>query len=215
LSNLIGDPSTVKSLHNALSEYFDGVTSEEVKKILFSLYRRSFRYAECISIRQDIMPSTDADIDSKAQILIMPRGIVVLYSIMIHIDYFGELVDGPSYGGFKLVLFEMLPEQAVKYVKKIHNKVIMIIAKSHNGFWKKLIIPKIEAMGTKVDHKDTFLMIFKRSLLAFKYEQPYLNRACDNNRSFIKRYIGLPPFYVPVVMRVYHTYSPCLEEGGA
>jgi hypothetical protein len=26
---------------------------------------------------------------------------------------------------------------------------------------------------------------------------------------------GLPPFYVPVVMRVYHTYSPCLEEGGA
>ncbi len=27
--------------------------------------------------------------------------------------------------------------------------------------------------------------------------------------------IGLPPFLVPVVMRVYHTYSPCLEEGGA
>lgn len=26
---------------------------------------------------------------------------------------------------------------------------------------------------------------------------------------------GLPLFYVPVVMRVYHTYSPCLEEGGA
>ena len=27
--------------------------------------------------------------------------------------------------------------------------------------------------------------------------------------------LGLPLFYVPVVMRVYHTYSPCLEEGGA
>ena len=27
--------------------------------------------------------------------------------------------------------------------------------------------------------------------------------------------IGLPLFYVPVVMRVYHIYSPCLEEGGA
>jgi len=27
--------------------------------------------------------------------------------------------------------------------------------------------------------------------------------------------VGLPPFYVPVVMRVYHTHSPCLEEGGA
>jgi len=27
--------------------------------------------------------------------------------------------------------------------------------------------------------------------------------------------VGLPLFYVPVVMRVYHTYSPCLEEGGA
>ncbi len=26
---------------------------------------------------------------------------------------------------------------------------------------------------------------------------------------------GLPLFYVPVVMRVYRTYSPCLEEGGA
>ena len=26
---------------------------------------------------------------------------------------------------------------------------------------------------------------------------------------------GLPPFYVPVVMRVFHTHSPCLEEGGA
>jgi hypothetical protein len=26
---------------------------------------------------------------------------------------------------------------------------------------------------------------------------------------------GLPLFSVPVVMRVYHTYSPCLEEGGA
>ena len=27
--------------------------------------------------------------------------------------------------------------------------------------------------------------------------------------------IGLPLFLVPVVMRVYHTYSPCLEEGVA
>ena len=27
--------------------------------------------------------------------------------------------------------------------------------------------------------------------------------------------IGLPLFLVPFVMRVYHTYSPCLEEGGA
>ena len=27
--------------------------------------------------------------------------------------------------------------------------------------------------------------------------------------------LGLPLFLVPVVMRVYHTYSPCLEEGGA
>jgi len=27
--------------------------------------------------------------------------------------------------------------------------------------------------------------------------------------------VGLPLFYVPVIMRVYHTYSPCLEEGGA
>ena len=26
---------------------------------------------------------------------------------------------------------------------------------------------------------------------------------------------GLPPFFVPVVMRVYHTYSLCLEQGGA
>jgi len=26
---------------------------------------------------------------------------------------------------------------------------------------------------------------------------------------------GLSPFLVPVVMRVYRTYSPCLEEGGA
>ncbi len=26
---------------------------------------------------------------------------------------------------------------------------------------------------------------------------------------------GLPPFYVPVVMRVFHTHSPCLEKGGA
>ena len=27
--------------------------------------------------------------------------------------------------------------------------------------------------------------------------------------------LGLPQFLVPVVMRVYRTYSPCLEEGGA
>jgi len=27
--------------------------------------------------------------------------------------------------------------------------------------------------------------------------------------------IGLPLFLVPVAMRVYHTYSPCLEQGGA
>jgi hypothetical protein len=27
--------------------------------------------------------------------------------------------------------------------------------------------------------------------------------------------IGLPLFLVPVVMRVFHTYSPYLEEGGA
>jgi hypothetical protein len=27
--------------------------------------------------------------------------------------------------------------------------------------------------------------------------------------------IGLPLFYVPVVMRVFRTHSPCLEEGGA
>ncbi len=26
---------------------------------------------------------------------------------------------------------------------------------------------------------------------------------------------GLPLFSVPVVMRVFHTYSPCLEESGA
>ena len=26
---------------------------------------------------------------------------------------------------------------------------------------------------------------------------------------------GLPQFLVPVVMRVFHTHSPCLEEGGA
>ena len=26
---------------------------------------------------------------------------------------------------------------------------------------------------------------------------------------------GLPPFYVPVVMRVFRTHSSCLEEGGA
>jgi len=26
---------------------------------------------------------------------------------------------------------------------------------------------------------------------------------------------GLPLFLVPVAMRVYHTYSPCLEQGGA
>ena len=26
---------------------------------------------------------------------------------------------------------------------------------------------------------------------------------------------GLPLFYVPVVMRVFHMYSPCLEEGVA
>jgi len=29
------------------------------------------------------------------------------------------------------------------------------------------------------------------------------------------RKIGVPLFLVPVVMRVYRTYSPCLEEGGA
>ena len=28
-------------------------------------------------------------------------------------------------------------------------------------------------------------------------------------------YSGLPLFYVPVVMRVFHTHSPCLEQGGA
>jgi integrase len=26
---------------------------------------------------------------------------------------------------------------------------------------------------------------------------------------------GLPLFLIPVVMRVYRTYSPCLEQGGA
>lgn len=26
---------------------------------------------------------------------------------------------------------------------------------------------------------------------------------------------GLPLFYIPVVMRVFHTYSLCLEQGGA
>ncbi len=34
----------------------------------------------------------------------------------------------------------------------------------------------------------------------------------DDMRSILD---GLPLFYVPVVMRVYHTHSPCLEEGGA
>ncbi len=32
---------------------------------------------------------------------------------------------------------------------------------------------------------------------------------CDSSRP------GLPPFVVPVVMRVFRTYSPCLEEGVA
>ena len=32
---------------------------------------------------------------------------------------------------------------------------------------------------------------------------------------YLRSYGGLPPFYVPVVMRVYRTYSPCLEQGGA
>ena len=27
--------------------------------------------------------------------------------------------------------------------------------------------------------------------------------------------VGLPLFLVPVAMRVYRTYSPCLEQGGA
>jgi len=33
--------------------------------------------------------------------------------------------------------------------------------------------------------------------------------------SFLEIALGLPLFYVPVVMRVFRTYSPCLEEGGA
>ena len=31
----------------------------------------------------------------------------------------------------------------------------------------------------------------------------------------VRFFAGLPPFLVPVVMRVSCTYSPCLEEGGA
>ena len=35
------------------------------------------------------------------------------------------------------------------------------------------------------------------------------------DKSLILVMSGLPPFLVPVVMRVYRTYSPCLEQGGA
>jgi hypothetical protein len=39
----------------------------------------------------------------------------------------------------------------------------------------------------------------------------------SNHNSITKPFIysDLPLFFVPAVMRVFHTHSPCLEEGGA
>ena len=50
----------------------------------------------------------------------------------------------------------------------------------------------------------------KVTLIAVSADEPAGKPVVD-----CEKQSGLPLFYVPVVMRVYHTCSPCLEEGGA
>ena len=117
-------------IHQAMLYLEPNITLLEIKDALMSLYDGSVRQGEFISIRQDRQIYSSKDIVNNASVTAMPRGKIFLRLILIHIDFFGEMLKGGgpviTHQGVqqKKILMEMRPTEGFEYIDRIFNELV-------------------------------------------------------------------------------------------
>ncbi|MFC1477960.1 hypothetical protein ACFL57_00695 [Candidatus Margulisiibacteriota bacterium] len=185
---------TPKTLLCSMQNYFKKLEMEKLKKILCMLYEGQICQGELISIRQAAIIDTlkkGEDIDDDAEITAMPRGEEILSKILIHIDYYGEMLSESQKGSImrksRKILAEMLPEEAYLYASSIFNSIISKMSVNYSEIWKSTICPNIKSEFTK-SGETRFFDAFKEDKYIYKKEF-YITRVCDSHLYSLKQYV--------------------------
>ena len=105
---------------------------------------------------------------------------------------------------------KFVEEEACKLLKQHKNAHKVLSVKKIYDFRHKILN---NLVGELKGHAG-FLVYLEEDDNEYEY---VATSGYDKKDAWIDKvvYGGLPLFFVPVVMRVHRTYSPCLEEGGA
>lgn len=183
--------TTPAELCDKMRRYFPSIELSTVKDILYVLYEGSAQQGELITMRQEGLIQGVEDIEDDADLWAMPRGVELLHRILIHVDFFGEMLphdlDIPKRGKYPKILTEMAPSGALKYLSAIQNRLIKKMAASFKGTWLEQICPRMREahqMGETEKYFDRF-----RDDMFIAHNRFYFLRVCDSHRLAIKQYL--------------------------
>ncbi len=177
----------ISELLQDFREVYD-FNDKNIMKSLFILYKSQFKLAELITIYQYNAIRQPNDINTEAIVRLNDRGLVFLDKIIIHLDFFGRLIENnPSLNQNKnnnlgnRVIYEFAPVQANEYIQNIFN-LIEKIADNHEKFWNETIIQNLKCSNTEKPF-DKY-----KSKFAYK-SRFYIERVCSSHMEIIKSYL--------------------------
>ena len=183
--------TTTRDVYTAIRYYFPDVSLDETKKNLHALYESNIRQGELITIRQQTLINSFADIAEEAEIAIMPRGSEMLQKVLINLDYFGGMLPPdtivPVRRGIRKVFAEMMPDEACLYVESIMNKIIRRVADNYEMCWRDQIESRIYR-DNLVPVGTCYFEKFLRDMFVLS-GQLYIIRVCDSHIQAIRNYI--------------------------
>jgi hypothetical protein len=170
---------TFRELNDMMEPVFQFGTPGRLKEALFWLFDDAVRHqGELITIYQEKFCLAPNDIHENARIRINSRGIELMTSIFISLDFFGGLLSNQN----DKVLMEMTLQEAFEYVISIQNELFLPMAKNNMRFWCRHIAPRLKCGKNEPPFKE-----YAR-LFSWKYAF-FSERVASSHAEYIRSYL--------------------------